>query len=65
MKPLGQFTRTDHSHQMTQYAAQWAEMTVVILTLSAHRGTDGSFQPAPSVTIVLFLVTALPRQVGL
>ena len=37
----------------------------VVLTLSTPRGTDGSFQPAPSMTIVLFIVTALPRQVEL
>ena len=30
------------------------------LTLSTPRGTDGSFQPVPSMTIVLFVVTALP-----
>ena len=35
------------------------------LTLSAPRGTDGSFQPVPSMTIVLFIVNALPHQVGL
>ena len=35
------------------------------LTLSMPRGTDGSFQPVPSMTIVLFIVTALPCQVGL
>ena len=35
------------------------------LTLSMPRGTDSSFQPAPSMTIVLFIVTALPCQVGL
>ena len=28
-------------------------------------GTDGSFQPTPSMTIVLFIVTALPCQAGL
>ena len=36
-----------------------------LLTLSMLRGTDGSFQPAPNMTIVLFVVTALPCQVGL
>ena len=35
------------------------------LTLSMLRGTDSSFQPAPGMTIVLFIVTALPHQVGL
>ena len=35
------------------------------LTLSALRGTGGSFQPAPSMTIVLFIVTTLPCQAGL
>ena len=35
------------------------------LTLSAPRGTDGSFQPAPRVTLVLFVVTVLPCQAGL
>ena len=35
------------------------------LTLSVPRGTDGSFQPAPNMTIVLFIVTTLPCQVGL
>ena len=35
------------------------------VTLSALRGTDGSFQPVPSVTIVLFVVTALPCQAEL
>ena len=39
--------------------------TRIHLTLSALRGTDSSVQPAPSVTIVLFLVTALACQVGL
>ena len=38
---------------------------VIRLTLSMLRGTDGSFQPVPSMTIVLFVVTALPCQVGL
>ena len=36
-----------------------------MLTLSTPRGTDGSFQPTPSMTIVLFIVTILPCQVGL
>ena len=36
-----------------------------ILTLSAPRGTDGSFQPAPGMTIVLVIVTTLPFQAGL
>ena len=36
-----------------------------ILTLSLPRGTDGSFQPALSMTIVLFMATTLPCQVGL
>ena len=35
------------------------------LTLMVWRGTEGSFKPAPSVTIVLFVVTALPCQAGL
>ena len=35
------------------------------LTLSTPRGTDGSFQPVTSMSIVLFVVTALPSQVGL
>ena len=35
------------------------------LTLSAPSSTDYSFQPAPSMTIVLFIVTTLPCQVGL
>ena len=35
------------------------------LTLSMLRGTDSSFQLVPSMTIVLFIVTALPCQVGL
>ena len=35
------------------------------LTLSAPSNTDCSFQPAPSMTIVLFIVTALSHQVGL
>ena len=34
--------------------------STTLLTLSALRVTDGSFQPVPSVTIVLFVVTALP-----
>ena len=29
------------------------------------KGTDGSFQPALSITIVLFIVTKLPCQAGL
>ena len=36
-----------------------------VFTLSMLWGTDSSFQPAPSVTIVLFIVTTLPCQVGL
>ena len=36
-----------------------------ILTPNAPRGTDSSFQPAPTMTIVLFIVTALPHQAGL
>ena len=35
------------------------------LTLSVPRGTDGSFQPVPNITIVLLIVTALPHQVEL
>ena len=35
------------------------------LTLSTLSSTDRSFQPAPSGTIVLFVVTALLCQVGL
>ena len=37
----------------------------VILTLSTPRGTDSSFQPVPNMTIILFIVNALPCQVGL
>ena len=35
-----------------------------ILVLSAPRGTDGSFQPAPSITIVLFVSnhTSMPSR---
>ena len=40
-------------------------MDVGMLTLSMPSSTDCSFQPAPSMTIVLFIVTALPCQVGL
>ena len=29
------------------------------------KGTDGSFQPALTITIALFIVTALPHQAGL
>ena len=35
------------------------------LTLSVPSSTDHSFQPVPSMTIVLFIVTTLPHQVGL
>ena len=37
----------------------------LLLTPCALRGTDGSFQPVPSMTIVLFIVTVLPCQVAL
>ena len=43
--------------------ALWDE--VWYLTLSMLRGTDGSFQPVPSMTIVLFIVNKLRCQVGL
>ena len=36
-----------------------------LLTLSTLSSTEHSFQPVPSGTIVLFTVTALPRQAGL
>ena len=43
-----------------------ATLTMIYqLTLSMLRGTDGSFQPVRSMTIVLFIVTALPCQAGL
>ena len=46
--------------------AQVSQLTFIyLLTFSAPRGTDSSFQPAPSVTIVLFVVTAISYQVGL
>ena len=35
------------------------------LTLSAPSGNDCSFQPVPSMTILLFIVTILPHQMGL
>ena len=38
---------------------------MVALTLGMPRGTDGSFQPVPIMTIVLFVVTTLSHQVGL
>ena len=40
-------------------------MPYKMLTLSTPRGTDGSFQPVPGMTIVWFVVTALPHQAGL
>ena len=39
--------------------------TAKTLTLSMPSSTDHSFQPAPSRTIVLFIVTELPFQAGL
>ena len=40
-------------------------MLSAVLTLSAPCTTDCSFQPVPSMTIVLFVVTTLPHQVEL
>ena len=40
-------------------------LTLSNVTLSAPSSTDRSFQPALSVTIVFFVVTALPCQAGL
>ena len=40
-------------------------MKGTLFNLSVPSSTDRSFQPVPSRTIVLFVVTALPHQVGL
>ena len=36
------------------------QVALQMVILSAPRGTDGSFQPAPSMTLVLFIVTTCP-----
>ena len=59
--------------QGTDFCIAWVQANqlgsgqagMVALTLIVLRGTDGSFQPVPSMTIVLFVVTTLPHQVGL
>ena len=69
------YTRSHHNFRINinnyiHYIVQnqtiyYTKYMVLKLTLSALRGTDSSFQPAPSITIALFIVTTLPCQVGL
>ena len=62
-----QFPKNNLDHNMLPVITRPMRITLssATLTLSVLRGTDSSFQPVPSMTIVLFIVTALPHQVGL
>ena len=70
ISPLTSQLRTASRKTAIKYVGLLAVYMIIdphnyLLTLSTLRGTDSSFQPVPSMTIVLFIVTALPCQVGL